>query len=295
MPKPSDIPVWSTDPNTTADPGVTRRATGFVQGKLLPAKWLNWVLNRQGAWFQYLRDLHLEPEFLSKTYPWTGAHGFASSVGLFGQTVLGPAVELLYGNGAGIPTPKYRTVMVPTTWMWSEHVSSDHTNLAWKRNRTRQTSYGGTDTLVSTGGFQCMQTNRRLVAEFPVPTGTRVTACALGMQLPNSGYSVRLEVGTRNNGFLSAGVVPIADNTAWESFFAKDFALPQATGLLEYDFAVDHGPNIYYEPDRTYSTVQVMVSILSGTGNFDAPTTLTAPYDLNWMAVRLYDPGPRNF
>ncbi len=74
MPKPSTITTWATDPGATADPGATRRATGFVAGKKLPAKWLNWILNQNGAWLTYLRDLHTEAEFLNKVYRWTNSH-----------------------------------------------------------------------------------------------------------------------------------------------------------------------------------------------------------------------------
>ena len=78
MPKPSTITTWATDPGATADPGPTRRATGFIAGKKLPSKWLNWILNQNAAWLTYLRDLHTEPEFLGQDYAWTGTHTFGT-------------------------------------------------------------------------------------------------------------------------------------------------------------------------------------------------------------------------
>jgi hypothetical protein len=76
VPKPTEVPTWATDAGAISDPGPMRRATGFIAGKKLPAKWLNWLLNRQAGWFTYLRDLHNEPEFLNKPYNWSGLHRF---------------------------------------------------------------------------------------------------------------------------------------------------------------------------------------------------------------------------
>lgn len=78
MPKPSTIITWATDAGATADPGPTRRATGFIAGKKLPSKWLNWLLSQNAAWLTYLRDLHNEPEFLGQNYAWTGTHTFGT-------------------------------------------------------------------------------------------------------------------------------------------------------------------------------------------------------------------------
>lgn len=110
MPKPTTIPTWATDAGARVDPGPARNATGFIPGKKLPAKWLNWVLAQGGDWFQYLRDLHLEPEFLNKDYSWTGvqklAQGFiANSWGVQGET--------RYVSATGVLTPKARTIRVP--------------------------------------------------------------------------------------------------------------------------------------------------------------------------------------
>lgn len=83
MAKPTSITTWATDAGATADPGATRRATGFIAGKKLPAKWLNWLLNQNAAWLTYLSNLDTEPEFLNKVYKWTGRHWQYVSAGVF--------------------------------------------------------------------------------------------------------------------------------------------------------------------------------------------------------------------
>jgi hypothetical protein len=82
--KPSSITTWATDPGATADPGPARRATGFIAGKKLPSKWLNWLLSQNAAWLTYLRDLHTEPEFLGEDYAWTGTHDHPGAVNIAG-------------------------------------------------------------------------------------------------------------------------------------------------------------------------------------------------------------------
>lgn len=99
MTKPAEVPEWATDPGATSDPGPTRKATGFVAGKRLPAKWLNWVLSRQGAWLHYLANLHDEGEFLNKVYRWVGNH-------YFNWIVIDHA-----SNEYGYATPRTRVVL----------------------------------------------------------------------------------------------------------------------------------------------------------------------------------------
>ena len=97
MAKPTTITTWATDAGATADPGATRRATGFVPGKKLPSKWLNWILNQNGAWLTYLRDLHTEIEFLNKAYFWRGRHSFVVPGG-FGNLTTTRAVRIAAGR-----------------------------------------------------------------------------------------------------------------------------------------------------------------------------------------------------
>lgn len=109
MAKPTDTLPWATDPGATSDPGPTRKATGFLAGKRLPAKWLNYLLNKQGAWFQYLANLHDESEFLNKNYTWTGQTTFA------GTTRLASGVEISYPA----PVARARQLIMPPTGNWT--------------------------------------------------------------------------------------------------------------------------------------------------------------------------------
>ncbi len=53
------------------------------------------------------------PEFLDKVYSWENAHGFRSSIGVYGNVVLGPASTVLYANAFGVVTPRLRQLQVP--------------------------------------------------------------------------------------------------------------------------------------------------------------------------------------
>jgi hypothetical protein len=110
MTKPSDDYSFATDGGATSDPGPTRRATGFVAGKKVPAKWINWALNGASKWSAYLGNLHAEPDFLNKSYTWTAAHAFAAGIaGALSITGSVQAQSYLYD------APKLRTIMVPLT------------------------------------------------------------------------------------------------------------------------------------------------------------------------------------
>jgi hypothetical protein len=82
MAKPADTYQWASDVGVTADPGSTRKASGFVAGKKAPSKWFNWLHRGAGLWHAYLNNLHNESEFLNKAYAWTGNHTFTKKIAL---------------------------------------------------------------------------------------------------------------------------------------------------------------------------------------------------------------------
>lgn len=137
MAKPASVPTWATDVGAIADPGPARTATGFVTGKKAPAKWFNWLFNKQSAWLSYLNNLHAEPEFLNKAYAWTGEHSWAGAVAFDDLTVnnsftaasgadiegtirvqgdvmlASTSGEVMYADAAGALLPRSRKAMVP--------------------------------------------------------------------------------------------------------------------------------------------------------------------------------------
>lgn len=55
MPKPTQIPTWATDPAAQiTEPINARKTLGWLPGDALPAQELNWILNRQGQWLDWL-------------------------------------------------------------------------------------------------------------------------------------------------------------------------------------------------------------------------------------------------
>lgn len=105
MAKPSETYEFATGDGATSDPA-SRRASGFVAGQRLPAKWLNYLLNGYGKWASYVNNLHAEPEFLNKGYAWTGAHTFDEAIAVAGTVTAND-----YQQTTRIP----RTWMVPLT------------------------------------------------------------------------------------------------------------------------------------------------------------------------------------
>jgi hypothetical protein len=114
MAKPSNLIRWATGVGTTLEPTEDEKTAGFVALQKPPARWHNWLWNGAYQWFSYLNNLHNETQFLNKTYPWTGAHAFSGSVGIFSTAVIGGTTnELEYADSAGVVTPRSRTVNIP--------------------------------------------------------------------------------------------------------------------------------------------------------------------------------------
>jgi hypothetical protein len=134
MPKPTDLGEWATAPGQTLEPSGPQKAAGFNEGDKPPAKWINYLWNVGYRWRQYLNNLHGEEQFLNKEYTWTGPHGFADSVGFFGQPVIGgESNELLYANDLGVTTPRPRVTvhaLKGSTFVWPgrEEKSGVYTN-----------------------------------------------------------------------------------------------------------------------------------------------------------------------
>lgn len=144
--KPTTITTWATNSGATADPGDTVRGRGFQAGQKLPAKWLNWILNQNGAWLTYLRDLHNESEFLNKIYAWTGAHTFGGSVTTNALLTANDSVQL--GPGG---------------WVFASHMREKSRLIAldriqWFGSGTAQLSHAEAEYGISCYGGLCQGT-----------------------------------------------------------------------------------------------------------------------------------------
>lgn len=56
MAKPGTLPLWGTGVGSTFEPSGGQKAAGFSFSKLLPPRWLNWVLNLLYQWVLFFRD-----------------------------------------------------------------------------------------------------------------------------------------------------------------------------------------------------------------------------------------------
>jgi hypothetical protein len=268
MAKPSTIAAWATDSGATSDPGPTRRATGFVPGMKLPAKWLNWLFNQNGAWFTYLRDLHTEPEFLNKVYAWTGAHRFASSLGAFQNVVFGPGSEPLYGNASGTLTPRSRTVLLPNSAFLLGSTHSIIEPSSWV-----YISRDPANPLTNTPGFFHTGGQGPLIAEFQVPHGARVTSVFAGAVVPDGATLT-----------MSAGV-------------------KEAGADINYTFDDAHGVSESWTGGNTLTqSGQLRVNPANPVHDSSTSTRIirfTAAEAggsiVKWVKVVFEDPGPRNF
>lgn len=286
MAKPTSIMTWATDDGATADPGDTRRETGFIAGRKLPAKWLNWILNQNGAWLTYLRDLHAEPEFLNKDYDWAGSHKFGTtgSTGVYSDLrLVGYSNEIAYADGnTGIAGLRERTVRIPLTAFVPSHTSGVFDADAapgWKWYQSYSDSTGS----YGPGWAATAQGDVPLVCEFPLPTESKLISARAHVQLGEfmgSIPSVTMEVGIARAGLLYPGghtpyVVSVSRNS---------------TGLLEAG-----------NPDGRYASVfdaNDTIDEISGsshTGYLAFRRTVAGIALVNWVTVTFLDPGPRNF
>ena len=257
MPKPTDIPTWATDAGATQDPGAARQASGFRAGKRLPAKWLNWALSRHGSWFQYLRDLHLEPEFLNKNYPWAGSHRFSADVGLVGEPV--------YVNAAGGTQGKERTVHLPLTHL----APADGDRTAWNLWHSAYGDYG------KRGWIKTLdKTNSGLLlGEFTVPSGAQITKVSACVSCFPAATTVTMKCGYVGTVLFGGDVPPLLGGES--SPTTHTGTTSQAIISVTPPAVVFYG--YWMSPFVTFR--------ISDTGG---------AY-IHWVKVTFLDPGPRNY
>lgn len=136
MAKPSVVPTWATDGLAFKnDPGVPKRALGWLAGEKPPADWWNWFVNLQGQWAAYLNTL--EGEALT----WTAAHAFNAAVTLAGALVANGSATFnaaaafahnLVANGqSGDQNPVVETTAVPTArkLLWKIRANTGGTSI----------------------------------------------------------------------------------------------------------------------------------------------------------------------
>lgn len=105
MAKPTELGEWATNPGQTIEPDSDQKAMGFNEGDKPPARWINWLWNIAHQWNKYTNNLHAEPEFLNKDYPWEGKHSFSQAI----QGDLKLTGEVLYDE------TKVRHMILPLT------------------------------------------------------------------------------------------------------------------------------------------------------------------------------------
>lgn len=259
MAKPTSIPTWATDPGARIDPGPVRTASGFVPGKKLPAKWLNWILAQGGDWYKYLRDLHIEPEFLNKNYSWTGMQRFVQG---YVAGNWGVRDEVIYVDDAGVAVAKTRTVRIPITSFVPDFVTdtvSGNLMPTWSLLLSPDT---GGDTGWRHGGASWAG----LSCEFALPQGAkfvRVTA-----QVQGSAGQAHLIAGAayRTGGF-------------WRQYYVDvDSGYPLNTTkqlvVNASDFLMDSAPSF------------------NGDWKLWVRVTANATVALNWVEAQYTEPGP---
>lgn len=144
MAKPSSTVTWATDANyasgpesgssTRLEPSSGVKSQGWIPTQEAPARWANWLIGKLGEWTVYLNNLTTDSDFIGAAFAWTGVHTFAntvthngttningpialnSTIGFFNATnaavVGGSSNEIVYGDGAGVPTARARAFRV---------------------------------------------------------------------------------------------------------------------------------------------------------------------------------------
>jgi hypothetical protein len=226
MAKPSDTMQWATDVGATNDPGVTRRATGFVAGKKAPAKWFNYLHNAAGKWFAYLNNLHAEADFLNQAYTWSAKHTFSAATDVAGAlTLTGPSNDLAYA------TPRSRTALL---------------NLTGGAHYTGTWNFG-------TSKWQGSTNSSTLAFSLSLPGGATITRVRAGVQqgaTPASGCSIALLEITPNKGAVPAAST--RDTLGGDAATAAGFArleitpspIPSTNNILRWHELVFQTSNV---------------------------------------------------
>ena len=257
MTKPSDKPEFATDGGALiADPGVAKRHVGFVVDEAVPAHWLNWLLNNNSDWIEYLANLHGEAEFLNKSYQWTGSHGFKVSIGAFGAFVLGgTSNEVTYGDDQGVTTPRLRTKMIPL-------------HNAVMKAGSDPWLFPGPQVLMR-GGLTTLTAGDTALLSFDLPSGSKLTRVRVGIYDAH-GAAFDVEVYQ-----LRASLVPPYLNSA------TTLATKTQTFAAEGMFVLDTSASL--TTDGALDVFQV------------AMTTHATTQNITFVEAQFLDPGPRNF
>jgi hypothetical protein len=266
MAKPTTITDWATDAGATSDPGPTRRATGFIAGKKLPAKWLNWLLSQNAQWLTYLRDLHIEPEFLNQVYTWTGAHGFNQSIGAYNDVVFGPNSDPMYGDALGVQTPREVTVPLPLTGFGQAGLSPEGEG-QWVME------YGGGDPINSMRNYLYWATSgngQLLVGEFRVPHGAILRTLRFRAKV-GGGTMFDVDAGVHDIEGVTNGRNPRVSLT----LSTQDGITP--TSLALGDLAINGAMDLFHVSFK-----------IAGSGP-------SWSVEIRDVALTYLDPGPRNY
>jgi len=258
MTKPTTKPEFATDGSALlADPGIPKRHAGFVVDEAIPAHWLNWLLKNNSDWVEYLANLNGEPEFLNKSYQWTGSHGFKVSIGAFGAFVLGgTSNEVIYGDDQGVTTPRLRTKMIPL-----------HNAVA---KIGASTSWGCVGpTVANRGGITSTGPDDTMLLSFTLPDGSKLIRVRLGV----NGHGSAIDAGIHQ---LRASLTPPYLNSG--TALSSDTKTFTADGLMTLDTSgtslVTNGALDVFQVEFTSHDVAQLVTFIE---------------------VQFLDPGPRNF
>jgi hypothetical protein len=201
------------------------------------------------------------PEFLDKVYSWENAHGFRSSIGVYGNVVLGPGSNVLYANAAGVIAPREVMIQVPMTSFVSEEGAWQYVGIV-----PVQGGPSGTGSRWRKGSAP-----GRLFAEVRLPDGAiptmlRIAATPVGAAAINVGF------GRIDSWFFSG---EIAD-TLYSQYGGKAI-----TGEGIHEIPYDNTAGWAFKAD--INTLLVVIETAAETAA------------IHWVKVKFLDPGPRNF
>jgi hypothetical protein len=202
MSKPTVLPRWATDVNTTTDPGEAKKNTGYFAGEKPAPKVLNWLLNLNYLWNSYVANLENEPDFLGKLYRWTAKHDFQNGLMASGAGVYNSG-EVYYTDAAGALTARTRTVRRP----WLEASQGLPDKVAGPTPSSGQagaTDVGGSMLLIKNGTFDPPNAN----SSFPVviPQGATLTGWRVLCVTNAQNFSFEFELKEVEHDFATPGL-----------------------------------------------------------------------------------------
>lgn len=258
MAQPSTTYPFATADGSTIEPSDSAKLSGFAANDKPPARWHNWLFNGAHQWFEYVKNLPTESDFVDKAFNWTGAHRFLG--GLRSDTDIAMIGEALYVDGTAPGGRKPRQTQIPATSFVEEFSSG---NWYFMHMPTPPENRGWYKHVQGNAGA--------IIGEFMIPNDSRLAQVELAV-MPG-GVTLTMECG-----FIGNGIIGEFPGSVVYAGTPVTYAVDNVRTILPV-----YPPNMDYFSSRFYRAYVRIHASAGGVAN------------VFWAKAFWDDPGPRNF